>query len=198
MKPQFMIWIPPHHAHMPVIHEVSTEEDKSAIHDDKDMECEMSKQVSNVPDFSHGMTHSGKQQGQIQVILATDNFAEDTVVMSAITGDPANIEDALAPPGDEGEAWEQAHQAEWHNMIEHDIFGPPMNPPPNMKVLKMGTTLSTSCQNGKITKQKVHIMAKGYSQVPGLHFNKTYAPVMQWESLHIILVLGAILSMPIH
>ena len=40
-------------------------------------------------------------------------------------------------------------------------------------------------------------MAKGYSQVPSLHFNETYAPVMQWELLHTILALGAILSMPI-
>ena len=117
-----------------------------------DMEHEMSKQISNIPDFPHGMTCSGKQRGQIQVILATDDFAEDTVVMSAITGDPINIEDALALLGDEGEAWEHARQVEWHNMIEHNVFGPPMNPPPNMKVLKMGTTLSTLHQNGKIAK----------------------------------------------
>ena len=106
MKPQFMIQIPPCHACMPVIHKVSPEEDESAIHDDKDMEHKMSKQVLNIPDFPHGLTHSSKQCGHIQVILATEDFAEDTVVMSAITGDLTNIEDALALPGDEGEAWE--------------------------------------------------------------------------------------------
>ena len=107
---------------MLVICEVSPEEDKSAIHDEKDMEHEMSKQISNIPDFPHGMTRSGKQHGQIQVILATADFAEDTVVMSAITGDLTNIEDALALLRDEGEAWEQACQVEWHNMIKHDLL----------------------------------------------------------------------------
>ena len=91
MKPRFIICIPPRHAHMPVICEVSPEEDESAICDDKDTEHEMSKQISNIPYFLHGMTHSSKQHGQIQVILATNNLAEDTVVMSAITGDPTNI-----------------------------------------------------------------------------------------------------------
>ena len=112
MKPQFMIQIPPCHAHMPIIHEVSPKEDESAICDDKDMEYEMSKQMLNIPDFLHGMTCSSKQHGQIEVILATDDFAEDTVVMSAITGHPTNIEDTLALLGDEGEAWEQACQVE--------------------------------------------------------------------------------------
>ena len=83
-KPQFTIQILPCHACMPVIHEVSPEEDEPAICDDNDTEHEMLKQILNIPDFPHGMTCSSKQCGQIQVILATDNSVEDTVVMSAI------------------------------------------------------------------------------------------------------------------
>ena len=35
MKPRFMIQTPPRHARMPIIREVSPEEDESIIHDDR-------------------------------------------------------------------------------------------------------------------------------------------------------------------
>ena len=95
-------------------------------------------------------------------------------------------------PGEEGKAWEQAHQIEWQNMVDHSVFGTPAEPPPGTKVLKTGTTLHTYQHNGKINKCKVCIVTKGFSQVPGAHFNKTYAPVMHWESFCTILTLGTI------
>ena len=63
-------------------------------------------------------------------------------------------------------------------MLYHSVFGPLAQPPVGIRILHMGTTLRTMHQNGKIVKHKVHIIVKGYSQVPGLHFNETYAPVM--------------------
>lgn len=172
------------------IEEVSPDTDKKTGGDG-------SRLVSDIPDFQHGTTRSGKQRGEIQSLLATEEYSDEAVILSAILGDPTNIKDALNLPGEEGEAWERARQAEWQNMIDHDVFGPPTSPPPNTQILKMGTALRTTRQSGKITKRKVRIVAKGYSQVPGLHFNETYAPVMRWESLRILLTLGAISGLEI-
>ena len=58
-------------------------------------------------------------------------------------------------------------------MVNHSVFGAPAEPPPGTKFLKTGTTLCTYRRNGKINKRKAHIVAKGFSQVPGLHFNET-------------------------
>ena len=93
-------------------------------------------------------------------------------------GEPSNIHDALNLPGKEGQAWEYACQREWQNMINHDMFSKPEEPPSNMQVLKTGAVLCSMHHNGVITKQKVQIIAKGYSQVPGLHYNETYTPVV--------------------
>ena len=120
---------------MPVIHEVSHEEDDSSIHN---AERKTSKQISNVPDF---LMHSGKQCGEIQALIATEDKADETIAMPIITGDLINIEDALNLPGEEGEAWEQAHQAESQNMVNHDVFSPPTHPPSNTKVIKIGMAL---------------------------------------------------------
>ena len=93
------------------------------------------------------------------------------------------IAEALGMPGEEGVAWEAARQAEWKNMVHHKVFGPLEELPPGTKVLKTGTVCRGTYRNGELIKQKVHIVVKGFSQIPGLHYNETYAPVMKWESL---------------
>jgi hypothetical protein len=39
-----------------------------------------------------------------------------------------------------------------------------------------------------VTRNKARLVAKGYSQVEGLDFGETYAPVARLESIHILLV----------
>jgi hypothetical protein len=39
-----------------------------------------------------------------------------------------------------------------------------------------------------VTRNKARLVAKGYSQVEGLDFGETYAPVAGLESIHILLV----------
>jgi hypothetical protein len=38
-----------------------------------------------------------------------------------------------------------------------------------------------------VTRNKARLVAKGYSQVEGLDFGETYAPVARLESIHILL-----------
>ena len=128
------------------------------------------KSVSNIPDFPKGTTCSKRQCGKIQALLASEEL-DDTIIMSPnISGEPTNIRNVLNLPGKEGEAWEHMCQSEWQNMLDHNVFSPPEESPPNMQILKMGMTLQMKKKDGKITNQKVHIVTKGYSQVPGLHF----------------------------
>jgi hypothetical protein len=153
---------------------------------------EDTKLVSYVPDLPRGVTRSGKQREEGQAHLAIEEETLNYIALSAVAENPTTIQEALALPGEEGEAWEEARQAEWQNMLDHDVFGAPAEPPQGTKVLRMGTAIKTSRRDGEIKKRKVRIVAKGYSQIPGLHFNETYAPVMRWESFRLILALGAI------
>lgn len=74
--------------------------------------------------------------------------------VSNIPGKPLTIEDTVDLPGEEGGSWERAHQTEWQNMLDHDVLGPLIHPPPNTHVLKTGTILWMTCQDGKIVKWK--------------------------------------------
>jgi hypothetical protein len=42
-------------------------------------------------------------------------------------------------------------------------------------------------EHGVVTRNKARLVAKGYSQVEGLDFGETYAPVARLESIHILL-----------
>ena len=42
-------------------------------------------------------------------------------------------------------------------------------------------------ENGVVTRNKARLVAKGYSQVEGLDFDETYAPVARLESIRILL-----------
>jgi hypothetical protein len=42
-------------------------------------------------------------------------------------------------------------------------------------------------EHGVITRNKARLVAKGYSQVKGLDFDKTFAPIARLESIHILL-----------
>jgi hypothetical protein len=42
-------------------------------------------------------------------------------------------------------------------------------------------------EHGVITRNKARLIAKGYSQVKGLNFDKTFAPVVRLELIHMLL-----------
>ena len=85
--------------------------------------------------------HSMKQHGKIQSLVSTENLQEAMIMSTNIPGEPTNIKPALDLPRDEGRVWEHAHQTEWQNVVDHNVFGPPEEPPLNMHILKMGTML---------------------------------------------------------
>jgi hypothetical protein len=42
-------------------------------------------------------------------------------------------------------------------------------------------------EHGVVTRNKARLIAKGYSQVKGLDFDETFAPVARFESIHMLL-----------
>jgi hypothetical protein len=83
-------------------------------------------------------------------------------------------------------------------MVKFDVFGLPTEPPPGTKVLKKGTVCQGMYRDGVLVKCKVQIVVKGFSQIPRLHFNETYTPVIKWETFRLILAIGTWLGLAIH
>jgi hypothetical protein len=46
-------------------------------------------------------------------------------------------------------------------------------------------------EDGEVVRNKAHLVAQGYSQVEGLDFGETFAPVARLEAIRILLAFGA-------
>ncbi len=50
----------------------------------------------------------------------------------------------------------------------------------------------------EVDQYKVQLVARGFSQIHGIDFDKTYVPVAKFVSIKTMLVLGTILDLEIH
>jgi hypothetical protein len=95
--------------------------------------------------------------------------------------EPLRVEDAL------GDAdWVMAMQEELNNFTRNEVWSLVERPKQNM----IGTKWvfhNKQDEDGVVTKNKARLVAKGYTQVEGLDFGETYAPVARLEEICILL-----------
>jgi hypothetical protein len=91
------------------------------------------------------------------------------------------IEDALRDPD-----WVVAMQEELNNFTRNEVWH--LVPRPNQNVVGTKWVFrNKQDEHGVVTRNKARLVAKGYSQVEGLDFDETYAPVARLESIRILL-----------
>jgi hypothetical protein len=85
--------------------------------------------------------------------------------------EPYRVKDALIDPD-----WVVAMQEELKKFTKNEVWH--LIPRPNQNVV--GTTWvfhNKQDEYGVVTRNKAQLVAKGYSQVKGLDFDETYAPI---------------------
>jgi hypothetical protein len=95
--------------------------------------------------------------------------------------EPYRIEDALKDLD-----WVVAMQEKLNNFTRNEVWH--LVPRPNQNAV--GTKwvfCNKQDEYGVVTRNKARLVAKGYSQVEGLDFDETYAPIARLESIHILL-----------
>ena len=103
--------------------------------------------------------------------------------------DPQSIREALAAPNADG--WKAAMDGEMSNLRSHDIYK--LTPcHPRMHTLRLGWVLHRKFKDSVFEKNKVRLVARGDQQCPGIDYDKSFSPVMQLESLHVLLAMAAI------
>jgi hypothetical protein len=95
--------------------------------------------------------------------------------------EPHKVEEAL-----QDSDWVVAMQEELNNFTRNEVWH--LVPRPNQNVV--GTKwvfCNKQDEHGVVTRNKARLVAKGCSQVEGLDFGETYAPVARLESIRILL-----------
>jgi hypothetical protein len=107
------------------------------------------------------------------------HFCEHYSFVSSI--EPHRVEEAL-----QDSDWVMAMQEEINNFTRNEVWH--LVPCPNQNVVGTKWVFrNKQDEHGVVTRNKARLVAKGYSQVEGLDFGETYAPVARFESIHILL-----------
>jgi hypothetical protein len=106
------------------------------------------------------------------------HFCEHYSFVSSI--EPYRIEDALRDPD-----WVVAMQEELNNFTRNEVWH--LVPHPNQNAVGTKWVFrNKQTEHGVVTRNKARLVVKGYSQVEGLDFDETYAPVARLESICIL------------
>jgi hypothetical protein len=107
------------------------------------------------------------------------HFCEHYSFLSSI--EPYRVEDALRNPD-----WVLAMQEELNNFTRNEVWH--LVPRPNQNIVGTKWVFrNKQDEHGVVTRNNSRLVANGYSQVKGLDFDETYAPVARLESIHILL-----------
>jgi hypothetical protein len=107
------------------------------------------------------------------------HFCEHYSFMSSI--EPYRVDDALRDSD-----WVLVMQEELNNFTRNEVWY--LVPRPNQNVVGTKWVFrNKQDEHGMVTRNKARLVAKRYSQVEGLDFGETYAPVDRLESIRILL-----------
>jgi hypothetical protein len=93
---------------------------------------------------------------------------------------PLKVEDALQDAD-----WVMAMQEELNNFKRNEVWSLVERPKQNIVGTKW-VFCNKQGEHGVVTRNKARLVAKGYSQVEGLDFDQTFAPVARLESIRIL------------
>ncbi len=86
--------------------------------------------------------------------------------------------------------WQAAMEAEMASMHEHKVFTLTSRPS-GVNVVSCKWVFAVKAKDGLVTRFKARLVARGFSQQPGVDFGETFAPVLKYKTLRLILALIA-------
>jgi Reverse transcriptase (RNA-dependent DNA polymerase) len=93
--------------------------------------------------------------------------------------------------------WDESYGDEMASIRKHKVWTliPRSSVPPDRKIIGSHAHFLRKCnEQNEVTRCKVRVIAKGYSQIAGLDYTDTYAPVAHMESVRSILHIAASLD----
>jgi hypothetical protein len=95
--------------------------------------------------------------------------------------EPLKVKEVLDDPD-----WVMAMQEELNNFTRNEVWSLVERPKQNVIGTKW-VFQNKQDEHGMVTRNKVRLVAQGFTQIKGLDFGETYAPVARLESICILL-----------
>jgi hypothetical protein len=110
--------------------------------------------------------------------------------------EPTSVEAALR--SDQAAEWQDALNSEVGSLKQNGVLEPAELPPGRQAIASKVVFKVKHDAEGRIVKYKARIVAKGFSQVPGVDYDDTFAPVVKYTSLRAILAIAAAKRLAVH
>ena len=118
-------------------------------------------------------------------------FAEKCYLM--LESDPQTYEDAVHDP-----IWKTAMKEEFNSLQKNNTWEL-VDLPLGRKLVQCKWVLNTKFDaDGSPLKYKARLVAKGYSQVHGIDYNETFAPMEKMDSIRLSLAIAASKQWEVH
>ena len=118
------------------------------------------------------------------------NMVNPGDVLMMISDEPKTYEEAVT--GNEREQWIKAMDDEMQALHENNTWVLTELPPHKSTIGGKWVYKKKLNKDGHVERYKARYVAKGYSQVEGVDYNETFAPVVKYKSLRVLLALAAI------
>ena len=103
--------------------------------------------------------------------------------------EPATYAEAMVSP--DSEAWLEAMRSELKSMDENQVWDL-VDPPPGIMAIGCKWVFKKKTDvDGNVHIHKSRLVAKGYGQVQGIDYDKTYSPVAMLKLVRIVLAIAA-------
>jgi len=110
--------------------------------------------------------------------------------------EPESFRDAMT--GETAKQWEHATIEEYESIIKNNTWELTELPPNRQPIGCKWTFKIKYGPDGGISRYKARLVAKGYSQVQGVDYNETFAPVARFTTIRAILSLSAVFDLELH
>lgn len=110
--------------------------------------------------------------------------------------EPTNYKQAMESP--DNQEWKKAMDQEIRSLMKNNMWElVPL--PPGKKPVGSQWIYKIKCNaDGTIERYKAHFVAKGYSQIAGIDYDETFAPVVKYNSIHTILAIVTFEDLKLH
>ena len=114
----------------------------------------------------------------------------------AYARDPSTMEEAMRSP--DASKWEQAMREEFGSLMSKGTWELCPLPSDRTSVGCKWVFCTKRDALGEVVRHKARLVAKGYSQVEGLDFHETFAPVAKFCTIRCAVAIGAAMDLEMH